>query len=948
MRRFATILLFAAVATAAAAGPAAGASGPKPPVLGSPASKARVSQVPSFTWSKAKGAATYEYQVSATRSFTSIVLGKGPGLGTAKTANTAATLTDTLPDGNYFWRVRSISAGAHAGAWSATRTFIRDWSDQPSLLSPHDDFGVAWPITPLVLQWSIVPGAFKYRVVIATDPGLSAPVVGTTKDPVETRAASFAPPGTLAPGRYYWAITPLDVDGHPGRMSRVGAFTWSWNTATQVRLTDLNDAPGVLDPQFSWDVVPGAAKYEVEVNSSEDFAPGSKVCCDDAVTGTSLAPQAIFPNNTYYWRMRALDASGNGGQWNNGTPFEKDFDKLDPSIPNLTMRDINLNPLAGTPTTSTPLVTWDPVPGASSYEVEMATKVAGGCDWATGYHDETQATGWAPLLSKGWEYPNSPGPGSWGLPTTEGNMVLMTLGQYCIRVLARSDRPGFTDNGFVSDWTYINGAGNAAYTYAGSGLSGSPSAPFVTPASSYLQPQSGILTPRIPILTWNQVPGARGYYVVISKDASFTTVADYAFVKVNAYAPGSGPNMVSLPDESTNYYWAVFPAANDDGSGVTSTIGDGATAPQPFSKRSTPPGLIAPAAGEQVGGQPAFRWTPAEGARRYHLQVAQDPTFSNPIDDVTTSSTAYTSSSTYPADADIYWRVRAEDEQGTGLTWSPTGSFRRRLATPTADPATPAGGSGIPTFSWSPVAGAVGYDVHVEQADGTRQDFSVASPAFTPTAFFGTGVFTWSVRASFPTKLSSTVSGGYTAPRPFTRNIPAPGHAIGTKTLTRRLISWSPVPAAEHYHVDVSATNSFADTIDSVDTDNTSWAPDLSQTAYADGGTLYWRVFAVDEGRAEGSAAVGRFTFLKRIDAKVLGFAEHGKAKVLTVKLADSHGASVTKALVHMTGPGIRRSGRTDKHGRAKFRVHPRRKGTIVVKVSKHGYRSATTTAAIY
>ena len=102
-------------------------------------------------------------------------------------------------------------------------------------------------------------------------------------------------------------------------------------------------ADEMFDPQFSWDPVPGATKYEVEVNSSVDFAPGSKVCCAQLTTSTSLAPNVVFRDNTYYWRVRALDAAGNAGVWNRGPDFVKTFDKVPPvtapSIKNMHMRD---------------------------------------------------------------------------------------------------------------------------------------------------------------------------------------------------------------------------------------------------------------------------------------------------------------------------------------------------------------------------------------------------------------------------------------------------------------------------------------------------------------------------------------------------------------------------------------------------------------------------------
>ena len=97
---------------------------------------------------------------------------------------------------------------------------------------------------------------------------------------------------------------------------------------------------------------------------------------------TSLAPTVVYRDNTYYWRVRALDAAGNSGVWNLGPSFTKTFDKVppvtDPSIKNLHVRDnlsdpgTDLEP--GTPghQTNVPMLVWDPVPGASSYLVDIA------------------------------------------------------------------------------------------------------------------------------------------------------------------------------------------------------------------------------------------------------------------------------------------------------------------------------------------------------------------------------------------------------------------------------------------------------------------------------------------------------------------------------------------------------------------------------------------------
>src|SRR5439155_8343868 len=174
--------------------------------------------------------------------------------------------------------------------------------------------------------------------------------------------------------------------------SAVWAFDWSWPTRTTARVTDLfttgDPQNRVMDPQFSWDPIPGAASYQVEVNPSEDWAVGSKVCCDETATGTSLSPLALLPNNTYYWRVRAVDADGNAGDWNVGPSFKKGFDDVSAPLATVTglrVRDnvVDQTPEIGAydlPTTDFPVIAWDLVPGASSYEVRIAPW-EGFCNW---------------------------------------------------------------------------------------------------------------------------------------------------------------------------------------------------------------------------------------------------------------------------------------------------------------------------------------------------------------------------------------------------------------------------------------------------------------------------------------------------------------------------------------------------------------------------------------
>jgi protein-S-isoprenylcysteine O-methyltransferase Ste14 len=822
------------------------------PALQGPADNVTVQQLPAISWRAVRGAAEYEYQIAADPHFNSIALGTGSGKGTSRTHNLAAALDKAVPDGAYYWRVRALTAADRVGAWSRVRRVVKAWTDAPQITG-GDGTAVNWPTTPLVLRWSSVSYAAKYIVSIATDPALSSIVLGTATQPNETQGTSFAMPVSLAPGAYYWAVTPVDAEGHRGARSRVATFQWTWPTATTPSLTDLNPDARVFDPMFSWNPVPGAARYEVEVNAAEGFPAGSKWCCAGTTTGTSLVPLQVLANNSYYWRVRAIDARGNAGVWNNGQSFTKAFDSVTPSIPNLTVRDINGNALTGAPATSTPIITWEPVPGASRYEVELGAHNSTGkyCDWTlagqSGYHADTATTAWTPLARTFYK----PYSEAWPSAQQDSSLPTGPNAGYCVRVLARSDDDAQRTQ-VTSEWAYLNGYNNPAFTFT-TPPAGSTCA--TTPPSAYRLPANGSATPRTPYFTWEPVPGAGSYYVVIARDAGFTHVTDVGFTDVNAYAPRLASG-TPLSDETTSYYWTVIPAISANGGGVCSDALH--NNPQSFNKSSAPPEPITPASGADVTTQPAFRWTSAENARNYRLQVSQDPTFGNSIDDVTTDATAYTSSSTYPADTVVYWRVRANDWNGQGLNWSATRTFVRRLPVPSPTPKS-ATNEGIPPFSWTPVQDAISYDVHVEQADGTTKDFNFESPAFTVAKYYGIGIFRLQVRAEFPTASGGKVAGGYSSLQPFLLSLAPPTAARGVKAGSRLVISWNPEPDAKQYQAEVSTTNGFNSRIDSHRVDGTSWAPDIDFAQKQNRGTLYWRVAAVDWGGNVGAFATGSF-----------------------------------------------------------------------------------------
>ena len=903
-------------------------------------------------WNPVRNADRYEFQIAADAGFNSPVLGRGDDH--FFTRNTRATLKKTVPNGRYFWRVRAVTKAGAVSRWSDGRALRKAWTGAAALQAPASGAGITYPASPLRLNWSAVPGAAHYLVSIATDPQLgSLAHESSTDGPVETAATTFTRAAALAPGIYYWGVTPVDAQGNKGTPSPVASFTWLWPSTTTTRLSDLVAAPEVMDPQFSWDPVPGAARYEVEVNSSQDFAPGSKVCCSSATIGTSLTSTVLFKDNVYYWRMRAIDADGNAGLWNVGPSFTKAFAKSPPVsapvIKNLRMRDnladpgTDVQPATPGYQTEVPLVRWDPVAGASSYHVEVAPFEMGACNWTDDdkWSSTTATTAWAPL-GRLW---NGVKPYADARSVANDGILGLSAGQaYCARVRPRSDRDN-ANGDIYGDYTYLDDGTGASFTFLGFPAGGActPScAAGYLGSGDYVLPATGTVSARMPVFTWRPLAGKQSYFVLVAKDASFSNIVDYAFTNLPVYAPRARTTSATYPDETTLYHWVVLPATDPDGNGAAGIPLLGA--PPSFQKQSVPPTLIAPTPGAAIAGQPTFRWTLAEGARRYRIQVAQDSSFGNPIEDVVTSSTEYTSTTTHPADTILYWRVRADDESLVGLTWSETGTFQKRLPTPSASAGNPTSGDFIPTWQWEPITGAISYDVSVDLPDGTHKDLNgLRMPALTAIKMTGTGLFHWRVRANFPRSASGTVSGPYSTSMPFARTIGEPGGARASVSKSHVLFEWEPKAGAKNYRVQVSSRSDFVRLVEDVTTDLTSYAPLLTRPQYESGGVLYWRVAAVDEDRNVGAfTQIRPIRLAERMTLTVSPRPMRGRRGRVVVTLRSASGGPVRGATVRASGAGVRqRVARTSRTGAAVLRLRPTRKGTLVVRAVKAGFQPA-------
>ncbi len=195
------------------------------------------------------------------------------------------------------WAKISISEGNEDLTSAALRCAPASLS-APSVTGGNDSQG-----RPM-LKWNAVSGAAKYEVYRARSKNGDYIKYSTVTGTNYTNTSYIENGNT-----YYYKVRALDANGTAGAWSSVVSVIYK-QTLSAPSVTGGNDAQG--RPTLKWNAVSGAAKYEVyrARSMNGDYIKYS------TVTGTSYTNTSyIEDGNTYYYKVRALDANGTAGAW---------------------------------------------------------------------------------------------------------------------------------------------------------------------------------------------------------------------------------------------------------------------------------------------------------------------------------------------------------------------------------------------------------------------------------------------------------------------------------------------------------------------------------------------------------------------------------------------------------------------------------------------------------
>jgi photosystem II stability/assembly factor-like uncharacterized protein/fibronectin type 3 domain-containing protein/sugar lactone lactonase YvrE len=303
-----------------------------------------------FSWSSVSGATSYRLEVSTSADFSTLFFVDSTITGTSRNV-TLNYLTE------YFWRVRAQNAGG-AGPYASAWKFVTIIQAPTVPVQVSPDSGSTGHPTTVQLAWRRAPRASSYQVQVSLISNFSTTVANVAG--VTDTTLSVGP--LQNDTEYFWRVNASNNGG-----TTANSPIWRFRTIVAVP-----DAPTLVSPasgagdqpvtvNFAWNAAARAELYHLEVSTQPTFSP--LVFVDSMITTTTRQVSLSYAT-TYYWRVRARNAGGQG-------PYSltQGFSTIMqmPGVPVLIAPDSGSTGIA-----QNVLLQWHASPRAATYQVQVS------------------------------------------------------------------------------------------------------------------------------------------------------------------------------------------------------------------------------------------------------------------------------------------------------------------------------------------------------------------------------------------------------------------------------------------------------------------------------------------------------------------------------------------------------------------------------------------------
>ena len=302
-----TLLLVAAIASpvVAGSGHVAHAVAPPAPVLASPANGASVTIPATLSWASVTGAGGYNWEVSLSSTFTSVIERNAV---LVVGAATTQDIVSGLANGTYFWHVQAVSPDVEAGPWSSPRTFTVTGAGPGTVgtatLNPPLNATQFHSWENITFTWSAVPGAVAYVLQESIDPTFPTDTrVRQVNIPGPTEVISFNP---SIQGNFKARVIAVDANGMMGAPSNLVDFSVLDSNpfpAAPTLVAPTNATSQQLPVNVSWTNVANHQDlgYQLQISTNSSF---STIEASYQLTENQKTVSALT-TGTKFWRVRS-------------------------------------------------------------------------------------------------------------------------------------------------------------------------------------------------------------------------------------------------------------------------------------------------------------------------------------------------------------------------------------------------------------------------------------------------------------------------------------------------------------------------------------------------------------------------------------------------------------------------------------------------------------------
>jgi hypothetical protein len=266
---------------------------------------------PAFDWTPVTAANSYNIQVSASSTFSTLLLNVNTTVRPYKPS------TALPPAKKLYWRIRGMNPTYGPGRWSDPVWSFNTANppSTPTLGSPVG--GILLTRYTPTFNWTVsyVPiyTTFAYYQIQVAKNGLfSAPDIDDTSV-TNQYIHTFVPGSALDPlSKYYWRVRACNTDSECSSYSPAAYFRTAVAPPTLVTY-----GGGSLSLPFDWNDVTGATSYNIQISRYANF---STLVINATVGASQYTPSISLPNGTYYWRVRSNNTYFGPSAWQTPPP----------------------------------------------------------------------------------------------------------------------------------------------------------------------------------------------------------------------------------------------------------------------------------------------------------------------------------------------------------------------------------------------------------------------------------------------------------------------------------------------------------------------------------------------------------------------------------------------------------------------------------------------------